>query len=162
GLKDTMHANFVLFMTDGEQNACSGDFEQAARDLRGANPPVLTYVVGFGTGVNVVQLDGLAEAGGTPRPGAAGGMDDPKYYKANDPTELLNAFQTIVGQIVSCTYTLASRPDDPSRIFVYVGAGTTAMQLPRDPTHTNGWDYDDATMSLTFYGATCNALRGGS
>ena len=31
--------------------------------------------------------------------------------------------------------------------------------VPRDPTHTNGWDYDPATMRLTLYGSYCGRIQ---
>jgi hypothetical protein len=32
----------------------------------------------------------------------------------------------------------------------------------RDPTHQDGWDYDPATGTLTFYGPACQAIQDGS
>ncbi len=31
----------------------------------------------------------------------------------------------------------------------------------RDPTHAGGWDYAAAKNQVTFYGAACDALKGG-
>lgn len=43
-------------------------------------------------------------------------------------------------------------------LYVYVDR----MSVMRDPSHASGWDYDAATNQVTFYGATCDTLRGGS
>ena len=31
--------------------------------------------------------------------------------------------------------------------------------IPRDMTQTDGWDYDPATMTLSFYGSACDRLE---
>jgi hypothetical protein len=31
-----------------------------------------------------------------------------------------------------------------------------------DPTETNGWSYDEATNTIGFFGAACEALKAGS
>ena len=152
GLKDTSHNNYVLFMTDGIQN-CTGDNALVAADnLLMSTPPVPTFVVGFGGGVDAMDLNALADAGGRPRAGAT------KYYTANDPTTLLTAFQEIVGAVLSCSFTLSSQPNDPGRLFVYFGD----TQIPRELSHNNGWDYDATSMQLTFYGATCEQVKAGT
>jgi hypothetical protein len=36
------------------------------------------------------------------------------------------------------------------------------MEVPRDTTGTDGWDYDGMTMQITFFGPTCDALLDGT
>jgi len=48
----------------------------------------------------------------------------------------------------------------PTPLFVYYGGAT--MQVPRDINHQLGWDYDPASMELTFYGTYCTELKTGS
>jgi hypothetical protein len=152
GLKDTSHNNYVLFMTDGIQNCTADNALDAVDNLLASTPPVPTFVVGFGTGVNAMDLNALAQHGGRPRAG------DPKYYTANDPTTLVTAFQEIVGAVLSCTFTLSAQPNDPNRLFVYFDENP----IPRDASHTNGWDYDAASMTLSFYGAICEQVKAGT
>jgi hypothetical protein len=34
--------------------------------------------------------------------------------------------------------------------------------VPRDPSHTNGWDYHPDDMTITFFGSYCTQIEGGS
>ncbi len=34
--------------------------------------------------------------------------------------------------------------------------------IPRNEARTSGWDYDEATNTITFYGAECDQLQSGS
>ena len=48
---------------------------------------------------------------------------------------------------------------DRGRVSFYQNDTT----VPRDPTHTNGWDYVDDTLSaIQLYGPPCEALRSGA
>ncbi|HKA88832.1 MAG TPA: VWA domain-containing protein [Haliangiales bacterium] len=151
GLGDATRSNYVLLVTDGEEN-CKGDPGAAATALRGRTPEVKTFVIGFGGQVNAAQLNDIATKGGTDRTGTT------KYYQADDAAGLESAFNTIVGSVVSCSYTLSQPPASPDRLYIYFG--TTL--IPRDTSHAMGWDYDPVSMSLTFYGSTCNQIKAGT
>jgi hypothetical protein len=151
GLEDTTRANYVLLITDG-QSTCEDPIPVAAT-LAAETPPVRTFVVGFGSGVDPTELDGLAMAGGTAR---AGGP--PFYFQADDAASLASALDTIAGSVLSCTYSLSSVPEDVSMLYVY----TDRTEVERDTAHTTGWDYDPSTNTITFYGATCDALLAGT
>jgi hypothetical protein len=154
GLKDTAHPNYVLLITDGEES-CSGLFDPPpstpVAQLRSQTPSIKTYVVGFGSGVSASQLNDIAVKGGTALAGPT------KYYQANDAAQLSDALNTILGTVLSCTYTLDQVPEDLAELYVY----QDDAPISQDPTHANGWDYDPATGELTFYGAACDALEGG-
>jgi hypothetical protein len=152
GLKDHNHPNYVLLITDGEES-CDiwNDPSTPVQQLRQQTPTVKTFVVGFGSGVSASQLNDMATKGGTARPGS------PKYYQANDATQLSNALDAILGTVLSCTYTLDQVPEDLSELYVY----QDDAPIGQDTTHANGWDYDEQTGELTFYGAACDALESG-
>jgi hypothetical protein len=152
-IANTAKTRYVMLVTDGAQSACNlggGDAgsEAAVASLH-ANG-VKTFVVGFGGGVDAVQLDKLAVAGGAPLAGAT------KYYKADTAGQLQQAFQAIAGNVVSCEYTIDPAPEDIDQTWVWF---QNTQQVPRDVTHTDGWDYDPATMKLRFYGSYCNQLE---
>lgn len=149
-LRDSQRENYVLLLTDGEES-CGGNGTAAATALRGQTPEVKTFVVGFGSGVDASELEAIAVAGGTGP--ATGGMH---YYQADDAASLATVFEDIGAAVLSCSYALTGAPDEDT-MFVRFD-GTT---IPRDPTHINGWDYDSATNTLTFYGAACTSLRTG-
>ena len=153
GLKDASHPNYVLLLTDGKEE-CDfwSDPAQPVQQLRNQTPSVKTFVVGFGSGVDTAQLNDMATKGGTARPGS------PKYYQANNATELSQALTAILGTVLSCTYTLDQVPEDLADLYVY----QDDMAVEQDTSHSNGWDYDPAEGTLTFYGAACEALENGS
>ncbi len=84
---DPGKTKYVLLVTDGSET-CGGQPTSFVQLLMGAK--IKTYVVGFGSGVNQSQLNGMASSGGTGAP-----------YKADNPTQLNAALQAI-GNKVSC------------------------------------------------------------
>ena len=94
GLSDG-RKKYVLLITDGMPNciaSCptcldSANAVGAVTALRGAG--YLTYVVGFGSGVDPTTLNDMASAGGTARAGAT------RYYSASDQATLTTALDAI-------------------------------------------------------------------
>jgi hypothetical protein len=111
---------------------------------------VTTFVVGFGTGVNMAEMNKLADLGGAPLTGTT------HYYQADTAAQLATAFASISNLVVSCDYHVDPAPPDISMTYVFFN-GTEV--IPQDPTHADGWDYDPATQTLTFYGADCDRLK---
>jgi hypothetical protein len=149
GLEDLERPNYILLITDG-QSTCEDPVPVVAA-LRDEMPEIKTFVVGFGDGVDPTELDGMAQAGGTALPG------DPTYYQADDAQSLVDAFADIAGSVLSCSYVLDMVPPDPAELYVYING----MAIPRDVTHTDGWDYDPMTNQITFYGPACDLLQSG-
>ena len=151
GLDDLDRTNYVLLVTDG-QDTCDGNASSAARNLFQQTPSVRTFVVGFGGGVDAGELNDTAEEGGTARPGAT------KYYQADNAAELQAALDTILGSVLSCQFQLDQVPEDLADLYVYADGN----QVDRDQTQTEGWDYDTASGTLTFYGQVCQDLQDGT
>jgi hypothetical protein len=152
GLVD--HKSYVMLVTDGAQSACTDGggvpgSETAITDLF-TSRGIKTFVVGFGGGVDAAQMNKFAMLGGAPLTGAT------KYYKADTANQLDQVFQSIAELVVSCEYTVDPAPPDVDQTYVYF---TNNELVPRDPTHVAGWDYDPATMKLTFYGSHCDRLQ---
>jgi hypothetical protein len=91
----------------------------------------------------------MATAGGTARSGST------KYYQADTPAQLADAFASIVGSVLSCSYALDQVPEDVDDLYVF-GNGEL---IDRDPV--DGWDYDPDTNTVTLYGAACDELQSG-
>ncbi len=106
------------------------------------------YVVGIGATAGFAPiLDRMATAGGRPRNGT------PKYYAADTPAQLTNAFTVIRDGVARCSYITPSSPTDPNAITVELGGKV----LLRDPTHTDGWDWiDQAYGHLQLFGSACD------
>ena len=113
------------------------------------NQKIPVYIVGIGSTERpefLKVLDDMAIAGGRPRASA------PFHYNVQTSAELKTALQSIGDSIAKCTYLTPSSPTDPNAINVEIGG----KPIPRDPTHTNGWDWVDQEFgSLAFFGPAC-------
>jgi MYXO-CTERM domain-containing protein len=115
-------SKYVLLITDGSET-CSGRAIDWVKALMGLG--IKTFVVGFGSGVNATELNNLANAGGTPLPGTT------RYYRADNPTQLSAALQTI-GKAVSCC---GNGKLDPGERCEKTLAWGTPGACPRLPSH---------------------------
>lgn len=113
-----------------------------------------TFVLGLpGTGEYAAILDEMALRGGQPLQGG-----NTQYYDVTNQTELEQALQSIAGSVISCTLHLSQAPEYPEEVLITFDG----VQVPRDTTKTDGWEYDDATMtSITIYGSYCDQLQSG-
>jgi hypothetical protein len=111
---------------------------------------IKTYVVGIALDpADGPTLDQMASAGGTARAGS------PKYYPVADQATLEGALKSITAQVISCSFKVTSLPMSNQMIVVTVDGQTVAV----DRTHANGWDFDAASLTLTFYGNACMQLQ---
>lgn len=152
-LMDPTRESYLMLVTDGAQSSCNaagGDAgsETIVKDLYAAG--IKTFVLGFGSGVDAAQLDKLAVAGGTAQTGTA------KYFRAETAGELDAALTAIADQVISCDYVIDPAPPFLAKTYVWFEKTT---QVPRDTTHTDGWDFDTTTNTLTFYGNACQQLK---
>jgi hypothetical protein len=108
-------------------------------------------VLGFGSGFagDPATLMRMAVAGGTGMP-----------YNAGSAAELDTALGTIAAGIVapSCTIMLDGGTRNPALFQVNFDGGPL---IPRDESHTSGWDYDAGTNTITFYGSDCSTVESG-
>ena len=108
------------------------------------------YVIGIGaaTGTFARTLDAMAVAGGRPRTAT------PRYYPADTPGALTGAFTVIRDSVGKCSYITPSSPQDPDAVSVVVDG----KNIPRDPSHVDGWDWiDQAFGHLQLFGTACDA-----
>ena len=105
-----------------------------------ANQAIDTFVIGLpGTAEYESLLNAMAVAGGRPQGGST------QYYAATSPAELLAALQAIAVSVISCQIELQEAPQYPDGVKVYIDG----VEVPRDGTHQNGWDYTDGTHTTT-------------
>ncbi len=99
------------------------------------------------------MLDDVAIAGGRARPTA------PRHYNVQTASEMKTALGSISESVAKCTYLTPSAPTDPSAISVEIDGKV----IPRDTSHTNGWDWlDQAYGTLQFFGTACDAAQTGT
>lgn len=151
---DDGRAHYILLATDGQPN-CDPGTSSSTTAVAAANTQaaiaaaaaagIKTYVVGIGPATG--NLDNFAEAGGTER-----------HFPATSPDELTTALGAIVTAVASCTFALdpkAPPPVDPDNVVVEFD-GDRNLRAPRDPTHTEGWDYTSpALTAIEIYGSWC-------
>lgn len=138
-LRDDMHANYVLLVTDGK-SSCS-DPTSSASMLQMQTSDIRTFVLGFGASVDQGELTSTAIAGKTALPGMP-------YYQANDEAALVTALTSVASRARSCTYALAKTPFAPEQLVVRI-----------DGKVTPNWTIDPATNEVRLLGESCNAVR---
>ena len=118
---------------------------------------IKVFVVGIGNVASAVAvLNQMAVNGGEAQTGGA-----TSYYAATDQTALATALNQIVGKVASCTLPLPGKPQDPTNVIVEDEG--TKTQIVRDTTHTEGWDYTDASdTAIQLYGTACSKVTDGT
>jgi hypothetical protein len=151
-LQDPARGNAVLLITDGaETEACTDggrlDGPSGAAALLAQSTSVRTFVVGFSSDVDAVELNAVATAGATER-----------FYPAEDAAALEDAFATIAESVRSCDFRLSETPPNLEELYVYFNNDPTG--IPQDPA--DGWSYDEATNVVRFHGSACMQLLDGA
>ncbi|HWE28856.1 MAG TPA: vWA domain-containing protein [Polyangia bacterium] len=151
------NAHYMLLATDGLPMCDDPNEVPNAENAvkMAASAGVKTVVVGIGDDpMGDMTLTAMANDGGMPdtTPG------NKPYYQVNTTTDLVGVLQKISGQIVSCSYALQMAPPNPSYVEIDDNNG---VEIPRDPTHMNGWDFGAGNLSVIFYGAACDNLQKG-
>jgi Mg-chelatase subunit ChlD len=162
----TDETTVVVFVTDGEPNGCNENFSDIAALAANAlmSTGVTTYAIGL-KGSSTVQMDQLAQAGGTMKGIfiAAG---------ASAEQELITALNAIRGRTVSCDFPMPTPADptmmiDPSKVNVTFTpgtgkAGTFAQVTDANACGTNkSWYYDMPQSPTRIYlcPAACDLVR---
>jgi hypothetical protein len=110
-------------------------------------------VIGLaGSGTYASLLDLMAVAGGRPNTGST------YYYATTNQAELTAALQQIAVSVISCEIDLQEAPDNPDGVKIYMDG----VEVPRDTSEQNGWDYTDTThMKVKLFGLACQTLQDG-
>jgi hypothetical protein len=142
--------------SDQNPSACLDDLRtvETIRDVA-ETQKIPVYVIGIGAeeASAVPVLDRMAVAGGRPLPG------EPRFYGAQSEDALDQALASIRDAVAKCTYLTPSAPSNPDAITVSIGG----VQIPRDPSKTDGWDWIDQTYGeLAYFGDACTQAQGTS
>jgi hypothetical protein len=149
----------IVLATDGDPDTCAAPDSngtdppkqlaiQAAQAARTAGYPI--YVLGVSGDINPGHLQDMANAGaGLP----IGGAMNAPYYTAHSPADLVNAFNTIIKGVRSCTFNLNGQVD--------LGRASEGMVVlngtPLGYMDANGWTLTDAT-TLVLAGTACDTF----
>jgi len=157
---------FILLATDGAPtcpeagttNASPGAIAAvAAANAAGFQ----TFVVGIATANSAdadATLSSMATAGGLPRAAT------PPYYPVTNADDLAAAIRTLVGVAATCTFQVGPTPtDDGSTSLDKIDVFGDGAPIGRDTTHTNGYDYKDASkQQIEVHGPLCDQIKSGA
>jgi hypothetical protein len=158
---------YLLLATDGEPT-CNPDLPATMMnmtDSAGAQQAVTdafnmgfkTFVVGIGDTMGAATLDQMAINGGMPQTGAP-----TSFYQVTDTASLVAALQTILGRVGSCQFNIGTAPNSMTSVD-QIDVFGDGMSIPRDKTHTDGWDYsNDAHTAIEVFGPRCDAVKAGT
>lgn len=150
----------IVLATDGLPDTCDqwdpdgttkakADAIAAAQTAHTAG--IDTYIISVGPDVAQSHLQDMANAGlGLP----VGGAQNAPYYQALSPDSLVSAFNSIIGGVRSCTFSMDGQVD-PSR------ASTGTVTLDGQPlTYGTDWQLvDESTLQLL--GSACDTIMAG-
>lgn len=175
---------FVLLVTDGDPNVYAPEMSvggftfpesnieckttadivaEAAAAATGA-PAVRTYVIGSpGVSSQGMQfLSDVAIAGQTAPDGCSAGVDCHfQIGTADFQAQLQEVLETIAGAISDCVFALPEGEDvDPDKVNVVIDGPDGPVEVYRDETHTDGWDYtDDTQTKIQLFGPACELYK---
>lgn len=167
----------VVLLTDGNPTSCETSSDAAANDIQrvidaaaagfGGAQPIRTFVMGVidGTaGANAANLSLVAEAGGTARyPGCADAGDC--AYSIDVGTfaaDFEAALDAIALEAFDCTFEVPSvegGAPDYDALNLTVTDENGVVTVPRDTSHTAGWDYLPGQQQIQLYGEACASAK---
>ncbi|MGZ3453170.1 MAG: vWA domain-containing protein, partial [Polyangiales bacterium] len=174
---------FLVLATDGNATFCSGcdiscnsaalatDSEAMIKEVEdAAKAGVRTFVIGVpgSQGFRTV-LSRMAEAGGT-KAKADCSSAGPSYchWDMTTTTDFGAALKDVLAKIggaaLSCEYPLPPKDGsfDPTKVNVRLATGGSTTDLPRDPSHKDGWDYSADGNTVILYGPACEQAKSAS
>jgi hypothetical protein len=171
--RTTANPKYILLATDGLPNCADsgmggrGGGGTSTDDPMGATMAIAsaltagykTFVVGIATGGATADmtLSAMANAGGLPRSGT------PSYYPVTTGQELADAIRTLIGVAATCTFQIGPPPtSDGTTSLGLINVFGDGVEITRDTSHANGYDYTDASMnSIEIHGPLCQKVMSG-
>ncbi len=175
---------FLVLATDGQATVCSGcdaacswdaldaDNIQLVADIAAAatDESIPTFVIGVpGSSAYASTLSAMASASGTAR-SATCSDHGPEYchFDLTDPTldfaaALGETLAAISEAVLGCEYVIPDNPDghfDPTQVNIRLTLSDgTEEVIGRDPTGSNGWDYNADETAIILKGEACEHAR---
>lgn len=143
----------IVLATDGLPNTCSGGDSQNESVTSAKNAytaGIRVFVLGI-AGVNDGFLQNMANAG----QGVTTGQTNAKYYTANSPQELKDAFNAIIGGVVSCELNINGTVDPEA------AKGGTVKLNGTTLTYGQDWEVVNGT-TIRLVGMACETLKSSS
>jgi hypothetical protein len=157
--------SFLLVVSDGADTCdpCGG-YSGSAEDLGDLSAAlfdlgVQTFVIGFGDGAPVAELNAIAENGG---------LDPPfdEYIPASDQASLEDALNDVASSVVNCIYDIVIQNevnfDEVNFFFVYEDSSEGVVPYDEDCGAGVGWQWlGDDHAQIEFCEDACDELQAG-
>jgi hypothetical protein len=152
----------ILLITDGTPDCAPGASDPLASDLTGTLRAIgdarsagfPTFVAGMAIAPESQgDLSDMALTGGLPRAGS------PAYFPVSRRGDLGAAVSELIKQVGTCIFAIPPPPGSDGTVSgSNIGVMVDGTGIPRDTTHTNGWDYLDASQTtFQLFGGACEA-----
>ena len=175
----TQGQKFALLMTDGVPTVhtpampplpdmaanCGTMADIESEVLNASQNGIATFVIGApGSEGAAAFLSQLAVNGNTPKdPNCSPGAGDCHYQigSANFQQELEQVLSTIAGVISDCIFDLPQGEEvDPNLVNVTIDTPNGPVDIYKDPTHQDGWDYTDGSQTkIQLFGPACELYK---
>lgn len=152
----------IVLATDGLPDTCTDRNPEGDDRINAANEATVAAAqAAYRAGIRLFFLfvGDTSQTRGHPQrmANAGAGVDlatgGAMFYQAANPNELANAFEQIIGNVVSCEIRLDKRVDgDPS-------AGIVTINNGQPLTYGTDWTLDADGMTIRLLGAACNSLQ---
>ena len=158
---------FILLVTDGGSNCMPGNSSTQADDSEGSVQMVAftkqsgipTFVVGVTMAGSEAEaaLNAMAVAGGYARVNSS-----PAFYPvATAAAELTSTYDSLVRVNPDCVFSIPTPPAGGT--YPPIGVKLDGVDVPRDTSHTSGWDFtDDTFKAVRIYGTACTDVIAGN
>ena len=144
----------IVLATDGLPNSCNGNDDTTAQTVVAAQAAytagIRLFVLGI-AGVNDSFLQQVANAGA----GVQMNQPNAPYYTANSPAQLQQAFQQIIGGVVSCDLMISGNIDPNQAAGGTVTLNGQTLMYGTDWTLVGG-------NTIELLGAACDTLKNSS
>lgn len=143
----------IVLATDGIPNECTTTSPREAESVAAAANAFRNGIKLFILGIDIQSAAAHIQAVANAGQGVQPGQPNATPFFANNPTELANAFQTIIGGAVSCDLTL-DREIDPAE----ADKGTVTLN-GMTLTFGTEWTVDTDGRTLHLLGNACTVLK---
>ncbi|MFP6685620.1 MAG: hypothetical protein VB934_12945 [Polyangiaceae bacterium] len=177
----TSGQRYALLITDGEPSVhvqatgpfpemrqmcgTKSDMESEVLNALNASPATATFIIGSpGSEVAASFLSQLAINGNTMKAPDCSAVAGNCHYQiggANFQQALEDVLQTIAGQIADCVFELPSGEEvDPNLVNVVIETPDGPVEIYKDPSHQDGWDYTDGSQThIQLHGPACELYK---
>ncbi len=141
----------IVLATDGLPNGCNGGNGEAASINAAAAAyaaGIRLFVLAVGNGINDAHLQAVANAGA----GVTQGQPDAPFFVANSPQQLSDAFNQIIGGVLSCELTINGTVDEQQAAAGTVILNGMMLQFGVDWELVNG-------STIRLLGQACTDLK---